>query len=183
MAESSQYGKKTLWEKEELLVTSNFSFTHSILKRPFLQTRENQGLFGKGLKSEKVWGKWRRTEEWCLVIDTNTFCYVIYYSLNACRSTKLVVMQSSSTNIEIKSSHRQLLNEGVFYRIHLLIIPFQNKSFTKGPIYAQMGLSVKCVKTTPINSCHWNCSIPKGRFKNCLKHNSEKELLQIWIRK
>ena len=45
MAESSQNG---------LLVTSNFSFSHSVFKRLVLQTRENQGLFGKGLS-------WRRS--------------------------------------------------------------------------------------------------------------------------
>ena len=37
-----------LWEKEKLLVTSNFSFSHSAFKRRLLQTRKNQGLFGKG---------------------------------------------------------------------------------------------------------------------------------------
>ena len=36
-------------EKEKLLVTSNFSFSHSVFKRLVLQTRENQSLFGKGL--------------------------------------------------------------------------------------------------------------------------------------
>ena len=33
----------------KLLVTSNFSFSHSVFKRIVLQTRKNQGLFGKGL--------------------------------------------------------------------------------------------------------------------------------------
>ena len=41
--------KKTLWEKEKLLVTSNFSFSHSVFERLVLQTRKNQGLFWKGL--------------------------------------------------------------------------------------------------------------------------------------
>ena len=36
-------------EKEKLLVKSNFSFSHSVFKRYILQTRKNQGLFGKGL--------------------------------------------------------------------------------------------------------------------------------------
>ena len=36
-------------EKEELLVTSNSSYSHSAFKRLVLQTRKNQGLFGKGL--------------------------------------------------------------------------------------------------------------------------------------
>ena len=50
MAESYLNGQKTLWEKEKLLVTSNFSFSHSVFKIIEPQTRKNQGLFGKGLK-------------------------------------------------------------------------------------------------------------------------------------
>ena len=37
------------WEKDKLLVMSNFSFSHSVFKRLVLQTCNNQGLFGKGL--------------------------------------------------------------------------------------------------------------------------------------
>ena len=48
-AESFPKGQKTLREKEKLLVTSNFSFSYSVFKRLILQTRKNQGLFGKGL--------------------------------------------------------------------------------------------------------------------------------------
>ena len=51
MAESSPSGKKTLREKVNLLLTSNFSFSHSVFKRLVLQTRKNQGWFGKGLKA------------------------------------------------------------------------------------------------------------------------------------
>ena len=40
---------KTLWEKKKLLVMSNFSLSHNIFKGLVLQTRKNQGLFGKGL--------------------------------------------------------------------------------------------------------------------------------------
>ena len=43
---------KTLWEKEKLLVTSNFSFSHSVFKRLLLQTRKDQGLFWKGLTND-----------------------------------------------------------------------------------------------------------------------------------
>ena len=53
MSECSLNGLKILCEKEKLLVTSNFSFSHSVFKRPVLQTRENQGLFGKGLMTLK----------------------------------------------------------------------------------------------------------------------------------
>ena len=49
MAVSSPNRRKTLWEKEILLVTSNFSFSHSVFKRLLLGTRKNKGLFGKGL--------------------------------------------------------------------------------------------------------------------------------------
>ena len=49
MAESYPNGYKTLWEKEKLLVTSNFSFSLSVFRRLVLQTHKNQGLFGKGL--------------------------------------------------------------------------------------------------------------------------------------
>ena len=37
---------KTLWEKEKLLITSNFSLSHSVLERLVLYTCKNQGLFG-----------------------------------------------------------------------------------------------------------------------------------------
>ena len=53
MAESSPKGQKTLWEKVKLLVTSNFTFSHSVFKRLVMQTRKNQGLFGKGLRAKR----------------------------------------------------------------------------------------------------------------------------------
>ena len=49
MEESSSDVLKTQWEKEKLLVTSDFSFSHSVFKRLVLQTRKNHGLFEKGL--------------------------------------------------------------------------------------------------------------------------------------
>ena len=55
MAESSPDGLKTLWEKKKLLVTSNFSFSHSGFKSFLRQTRKNQGLFGKGLRTGGCW--------------------------------------------------------------------------------------------------------------------------------
>ena len=48
IVENSSNGKKTQLEKEKLLVMSNFSFSHSVFKRPVVQTRKNQGLFEKG---------------------------------------------------------------------------------------------------------------------------------------
>ena len=52
MAESFPNRKKTLWEKEKLLIMSNFSLSHCVFKRPVFQTRKNQGLLGKGLKGK-----------------------------------------------------------------------------------------------------------------------------------
>ena len=52
MAESYPNGKKTLWEKEKLLVTSNFSFSHSVFKRLVSQRRLKVSLCGNGLKGE-----------------------------------------------------------------------------------------------------------------------------------
>ena len=49
-AECSPYmGEKDMWEN--LLVTSNLSFSHTVFKRLLMQTRKNLGLFGKGLGS------------------------------------------------------------------------------------------------------------------------------------
>ena len=49
MVLSSPKGQKTLSEKVKLLITSNFTFSHSVFIRLVLQRRKNQGLFGKGL--------------------------------------------------------------------------------------------------------------------------------------
>ena len=46
---SKSWARKHDGEMEKLLVTTNFSFSHSVFKRLALQTRKNQGLFGKGL--------------------------------------------------------------------------------------------------------------------------------------
>ena len=54
MVESFPNQYKTLREKEKLLVTSNFSFSRNVFKRPVLQTSKNQGLCGKGLHLEDV---------------------------------------------------------------------------------------------------------------------------------
>ena len=42
--------EKTLWDKEKMLVTSIFSFSHHVLKRLLSQTRQKVSLCGNGLK-------------------------------------------------------------------------------------------------------------------------------------
>ena len=49
MAEIYLNRQKTIWVEEKLHIKSSFYFSHSIFKRLELQTRKNQGLFGKGL--------------------------------------------------------------------------------------------------------------------------------------
>ena len=49
MAKSYSNGLKTLWEKEKLLITSNFSFSHIVFKRPVSQGRQKVSLCGNGL--------------------------------------------------------------------------------------------------------------------------------------
>ena len=50
MAESSPYGQKTQWEKGEIARYEQFLLFPLCFQRHVLQTRKNQGLFGKGLK-------------------------------------------------------------------------------------------------------------------------------------
>ena len=52
MAESYSNWKKILCEKEKLLVTSNFSFSHSVFKRLVSQGRQKVSLCGNGLKEK-----------------------------------------------------------------------------------------------------------------------------------
>ena len=54
LAKSSPDGWKTVWEKEKLLVTSNFSFFYSVCNRLVLQTSKNKGLFGKRVKTKDL---------------------------------------------------------------------------------------------------------------------------------
>ena len=51
IAESSLNGKKTLWVKEKLLVTSNFSFSHSVFKRLASNGRQKVSLCGNGFNN------------------------------------------------------------------------------------------------------------------------------------
>ena len=62
----------TLSQTSNLLVTSNFSFSHSVFERLILQTCKKQGLFGIGFtnKVQHAEKKWKKkayvTENFCL---------------------------------------------------------------------------------------------------------------------
>ena len=89
MPESFPKGYKTLWEKEKLLVTSNFSFSRSVFKRLVLQTRKNQGLFGKGLtnyhtmlhfEAPKIYSGGKVWEKEKLLVTSNfSFSHNVFY--------------------------------------------------------------------------------------------------------
>ena len=49
MTESSPKGWRVISEKEKLLVTSNFFFSHGDFERLLQQISEKKGLFEKGL--------------------------------------------------------------------------------------------------------------------------------------
>ena len=49
MEESYPNGQKTLWEKEKLLVMSNFSFSHCVFKKLVSQGRQKVSLCVNGL--------------------------------------------------------------------------------------------------------------------------------------
>ena len=42
--------QKTFWEKEKLLITSNFFFSHNVFKSWMLLMLQNEYLWNKGLK-------------------------------------------------------------------------------------------------------------------------------------
>ena len=63
MAEISPKKQKTLCEKEKLLITSNFYFSHSVFKGLVPPTRKNQGLIGKGLTFSQTMHSFQDPEE------------------------------------------------------------------------------------------------------------------------
>ena len=52
MVESSSKGWKTLWEEKKLLVTSNFSSSHSVSKKLVQQARKTKACLGKDFKGK-----------------------------------------------------------------------------------------------------------------------------------
>ena len=54
MMKSYPNGQKTPREKKKLLATSNFSYSHSAVKRLVLQTHKSKGLFKEGFSNSKL---------------------------------------------------------------------------------------------------------------------------------
>ena len=54
IAETSLKEEKIQWEKEKLLITSNFSFSYSNSKRPLLQMHKTSACLGRDQITEKI---------------------------------------------------------------------------------------------------------------------------------
>ena len=80
MASSSLNELKTMWEKEKMLITSNFSSSRSVFKRLVRQTRKNQGLLGKELK-------YICQDRKAFTIDKSKVGLMMYVSFNPVQST------------------------------------------------------------------------------------------------
>ena len=73
MAESYSNQQKILWEKEKLLITSNFSFSNSVFKRLVSQGRQMVSLCGNGLYSQRQIQSFEKLEM------LNFVCKFVYY--------------------------------------------------------------------------------------------------------
>ena len=56
-----------------MLITSNFSFSHSVFKRLVLQTCKKKGLFGKGLTLYQAIARFNEPEKGSLIFPSITF--------------------------------------------------------------------------------------------------------------
>ena len=75
----SWIGLKTLWEKEKMLVTSIFSFSHNVFKSFLFQGCLKSGLFGKGLMQEYKYKDYGKRS--FLVKCNFSFCHIVFNPL------------------------------------------------------------------------------------------------------
>ena len=94
-------------EKEKLLVTSNFSFSHSVFKRFRLQTCKNQGLWGKGLMVSAT----------AMLPDATV--KVKGYKFTSKRFSTLVLHKADSTSMEGATLHTVLALDQNFHHSFL----------------------------------------------------------------
>ena len=80
MAEISSNCKKALWEKEKLLIMSNFPFSHSVFKKLVLKTGKNLGLVWEKvntLPNDKIFNslKWKHSDDKRDVVEMVIFIF------------------------------------------------------------------------------------------------------------
>ena len=79
-----------------MLFTSNFSFSHSVFKRLVLQTRINQGLFGKGLRKKKKHSHAQCFKEAYSVVKSR---WLVVLGLNATLTPKAISCRSVNKHV------------------------------------------------------------------------------------
>ena len=97
---------KIVWEKEKLLVASNFSFSHCVVKRPVSQGRQKVSLCGNGLTTllimKGLYWQWKGY----------VYCNKAMWSYN------------ETFSINMKSVHENLL-KSCFVEICILLLCFK----------------------------------------------------------
>ena len=116
-----------MWEKEKLLVTSNFSFSHSVFKRLVLQTCKNKGLFGTRLTiNHTKYGNFITMKVCFCTVGVTVICLFIFVYLSslpvahlsdAPRRRLVVTWNSARIQDETTESSAWFFNVlGVLYR-------------------------------------------------------------------
>ena len=67
-----------MWVKEKLLITSNFSFSHSVFKRLVSQGHQKMSLCGNGLRRDVLLEQWSLNSELLIEVVSNTGLPVDY---------------------------------------------------------------------------------------------------------
>ena len=123
MAGSSPNRWKTLWEKEKLLVMSNFSFSHSVFKILALQTCINQGLFGKVIvgQAHRVACKYIFDSGRTYSISTSGFFLTLFQTMPTFYDPLESGILKTFWEIE------QMLGTSIFSFSHHVFYPFKRK--------------------------------------------------------
>ena len=102
----------------KFFITSNFSFSHSVFKRPVLQTCKNQGLFGKGLK-----GFFQGFQPFLLVGSLSHIDMKIFYltRLTASADCK-IILGHITTCISISNTVENIVKKGENAREHHFLL-------------------------------------------------------------
>ena len=85
MAESYLNGKETLWEKEKLLVTSNFSFSHSVFKRLVSHGSQKVSLCGNELITKFVIKILQKEHRYTVLTLSQTTNFRLVQTESVCR--------------------------------------------------------------------------------------------------
>ena len=114
------------WEKEKLLVTSNFSFPLSVFKRLALHTRKNQGLFGKRLKKTPEFSPFSMMFSNALQGHSNMGLFGIRFNL--CMKKSSLYLKCSHSGYD----YNLLVFLSVFFTLHNTNLNLNNLSNKQG---------------------------------------------------